>query len=126
MKSLERKGEDASIHIADLGRFLQLGLSGAQDPTRSMATTPGTQTLAAGLWGQPAGSANGSGSSGAAAGGLLCVGQRSFHRFGSDARLGSAGESLDGEIEIAGSRERESGAARERDVQGSRHRERRR
>lgn len=121
VKSLERKGEDASIHIADLGRFLQLGLSGTQDPTRSIASGLALLTPASGHRGGVVVQANGAGGGLGAAQGQ---GHRLLQRFASDNRLGSTGDSVDAEYDAASGREREGGVGRE--LQSGRHRDRRR
>jgi hypothetical protein len=79
-----RRGEDSSVHVADLARFLQLGLSGAQDPSRGLGVGP-----ASGVAGGVAGAVGAGGPSGAAGGllgigsgavsGLAAVGGGSFH-----------------------------------------------
>ncbi|KAF8070961.1 GCN2 [Scenedesmus sp. PABB004] len=130
VRGLERKGEDATIPLADLARFLQLGLSGAQDVQRA-AAAPGGSTFAHGA-GSFAGLAGAASGGSASAGGLAGLGLRGLHRSGSDVRLGTAGESVDSELEA---REREGGGgggggggareARERErEQGGRHRRR--
>lgn len=127
VKSLERerKEMDSSIHIQDLGRFLQLGLSGAQDPGRGIASSGGVQGAAASAfvhWGGQ-GAMGGVGSSGSGSGpGLLGLGHRGLHRSGSDTRIAGAGDSVDAELGEAGAG-REAGRERE---QGFRHRDRRR
>lgn len=127
VKSLERKGEDTFIHITDLERFLQLGLSGAQDPGRSIAAGLASQTQASGHWGLGLGAVHGVGSSsGLGPGNTTGPGHKQLLRFASEARLGSTSESVDAEFEVASSREREAGMSRDREAQTGRHRDRRR
>lgn len=146
VKCLERRGDDAAVALVDLGRFLQLALSGAQDPGRGLAAglVSGGAGGAAGGGGLGSGAAvvGGGGGSGSATGGLSAAiasgpGHRSgvLHRSGSDTRLMSgAGESLDSEADAPGGPWREAAVARdyrERDHHGireagGRHRDRRR
>jgi hypothetical protein len=132
-----RRGEDSSVHVSDLARFLQLGLSGMQDPSREM--------------GSVAGGAAGASSSGfvAASGGSSLHHRGLLHRSGSGGDLrGSRGagdsslESYESGVlpESVGNREAREGYAyregggggegrRERErgeQQGGRHRDRRR
>jgi hypothetical protein len=145
VKGLERKGEDVSIHIADLGRFLQLGLSGAQDPSKSIAlsggggASGGSGVLGFGVHGagtgaggmQSAGSGSSSSSTPFGGASMLAGLQRGLHRSGSDTRLGGAYDSIDAELaegSAAGAGSgglRESFRERERE-QGGKHRDRRR
>lgn len=146
VKSLERKGEDVSIHIADLGRFLQLCLSGAQDPSRGIGSAvgagSGNASGSVGSFGahfgavggglQSAGSGGSSGATPFGGAGLLLGLQRGLHRSGSDSRLGGVCDSIDAELAEAGVGPGGSSAAlrdslRERErEQGGRHRDRRR
>jgi hypothetical protein len=142
VKSLERKGEDVSIHIADLGRFLQLCLSGAQDPSRGIAAVgaAGGVGIAGTHWGGGGSAGFGSGPQSAGSGGssstpfggagLLMGLQRGLHRSGSDTRLGGVYDSIDAELAEAGvGGGGGSGALREsfrEREQGGKHRDRRR
>jgi hypothetical protein len=148
VKSLERKGEDVSIHIADLGRFLQLGLSGAQDPSKTIALLGagsaaggsgvsgfGVHAIGAGAGGvQSAGSGSSSSSTPFGGASMLLGLQRGLglHRSGSDTRLGGVNDSIDAELAEASAGAgagsgglRESFRERERE-QGGKHRDRRR
>lgn len=92
-----RRGEDSSVHVADLARFLQLGLSGAQDPSRGLgmgpASGPGSGTAGPGGAGGTLGAAGGmaAGSSGSASA-LLAAGGGSYHHRGLLHRSGSGGD----------------------------------
>lgn len=152
--SRKTRGEDSSVAVADLVRFLQLGLSGAQDPSKGIVGGGGAAPSSSGV-GDGGGGGGGSGQPGsfssvgfvAAGSGSLSHHHRSLllHRSGSGGDLrGSRGpgdsslESWESGVyqpESGGGREghREGGAGegrvrdRDREQQGGgRHRDRRR
>eukprot|EP00879_Flechtneria_rotunda_P020690 GHRR01021775.1.p1 GENE.GHRR01021775.1~~GHRR01021775.1.p1 ORF type:complete len:370 (+),score=88.89 GHRR01021775.1:808-1917(+) len=145
VKSLERKGEDSTIHIAEIGRFLQLGLNGAQDPVRSIG---GSTSSAFGHWtglgsggmlgtgiagvSAAAGTAVGSAGTGLGASGSFALRSRSFHNLGSEGKTGLAvGDSTDAEyagLEVGSGKEAVSTIRehRDREQQGGRYRDKRR
>lgn len=85
-----RRGEDSSVHVSDLARFLQLGLSGAQDPGREMASgAAGAGGVGGGGAAGGAGAAAGGGGGG---GGFLGGGGGSFHYRSLLHRSGSGGD----------------------------------
>lgn len=113
VKTLDRKGED--IPVYDVARFLQVALSGAQDPGRSYAAVwgqaggPGGSAIGAG------GMSGGGGVSGAGPGVSLRVLQRSHSSADvgkSSLDGGDEGESVRESVRDARERDKERHAGR--------------
>jgi hypothetical protein len=133
-----RRGEDSSVHVSDLARFLQLGLSGMQDPSREMggvagggagASSSGFLAASGGSSLHHRGLLHRSGSGGDLRGSRGAVGDSSLDSYESGALPDSTAgrEAREGYVYREGGGGGEGRRERERgEQQGGRHRDRRR